>query len=98
MYLASDSTQLSTHSGDVAAHAVYMTLANIDKATRASTSENAWILVAYIPKSKFKETMAKLEHRPKAVLPSSSASSTVGSSIAAWKSSFELFAANSHTR
>jgi hypothetical protein len=67
MYLASDSTQLSTHSGDVAAHAVYTTLANLDKSTRARTSENAWILVAYIPKSKFKQTMANLEHRPKAV-------------------------------
>lgn len=42
LYFASDSTQLSMHSGDVAAHGVYMTLAN-------------------------KYTMAKLEHRPKAV-------------------------------
>jgi hypothetical protein len=65
--LASDATQLSTHSGDVAAHAVYMSLANIEKSTRASTSENAWILVAYIPKSKFEHTMASLEHRPKAI-------------------------------
>ncbi|KAG9100287.1 hypothetical protein FRC06_004316 [Ceratobasidium sp. 370] len=65
--LASDSTQLSTHSGDVSAHAVYMTLANIDKSTRASIGENAWILIGYIPKSKFKHTLAKLEHRPKDV-------------------------------
>ncbi|KAG9077654.1 hypothetical protein FRC06_008786, partial [Ceratobasidium sp. 370] len=65
LLFASDSTQLSTHSGDVAAHAVYMSLANIDKSTRVSTSENAWILVAYIPKSKFTHTMAKLEDRPK---------------------------------
>jgi hypothetical protein len=67
VYLASDSMQLSTHSGDVAAHAVYMTLANLDKSIRASTSKNAWVLVAYIPKSKFQHTMAALEHRPKAV-------------------------------
>jgi hypothetical protein len=67
LLFASDSTQLSTDSGDVAAHAVYMTLANIDKSMRASTSENAWILVVYIPKSKFKHTMAKLERRPKYV-------------------------------
>jgi hypothetical protein len=46
---------------------VYVTLANLDKSTRAKTSENAWILVAYIPKSKYQYTMAKLEHRPKAV-------------------------------
>jgi hypothetical protein len=67
MLLASDATQLTTHSGDVAAHTVYMSLANLDKSTRASTSEHAWILVAYIPKSKFQHTMATLEHRPKAV-------------------------------
>ncbi|KAG9091719.1 hypothetical protein FRC06_000442 [Ceratobasidium sp. 370] len=65
--LASNSTQLSTHSGDVAAHAVYMSLANLDKSTRANTSENAWILVAYIPKSKFTEVMSTVQHRPKAV-------------------------------
>ncbi|KAG8705804.1 hypothetical protein FRC09_002747 [Ceratobasidium sp. 395] len=67
MIIASDATPLSTHSGDVAAHAVYISLANIDKSVRAKTSENAWILVAYIPKSKFQRTMATLEKRPKAV-------------------------------
>ncbi|KAG9118702.1 hypothetical protein FRC07_006660 [Ceratobasidium sp. 392] len=67
MILASDATQLSTHSGDVSAHALYMSLANIDKSVRAKTSEDAWILVAYIPKSKFQRTMATLERRPKAV-------------------------------
>ncbi|QRV72034.1 hypothetical protein RhiJN_00048 [Ceratobasidium sp. AG-Ba] len=65
--LASDSTLLSTHSGDVEAHAVYMSLANLDKSVRASTSENAWVLVAYIPKSKFEHAMATLEDRPKDV-------------------------------
>ncbi|KAG9076788.1 hypothetical protein FRC06_009319, partial [Ceratobasidium sp. 370] len=64
--LASDATQLSTHSGDVAAHAVYASLANLDQSARASTSESAWILVAYIPKSKFMDAMSKLGHRPKA--------------------------------
>ncbi|KAF8606747.1 hypothetical protein BDV93DRAFT_436593 [Ceratobasidium sp. AG-I] len=67
LYFASDATQLSMHSGDVAAHGVYMSLANLDKSTRASISENAWILIAYIPKSKFQYTMAKFEGRPKAV-------------------------------
>ena len=57
LYFASDSTVLSMHSGDVAAHGVYMSLDNLDKSTRASISENTWILVAYIPKSKFKHTM-----------------------------------------
>ncbi|KAG8700371.1 hypothetical protein FRC08_004741 [Ceratobasidium sp. 394] len=67
LIFASNSTQLSTHSGDVAAHAVYMTLANLDKSTRASTSENGWILVAYIPKDKFHRTITKMEDRPEAV-------------------------------
>ncbi|KAB5588013.1 hypothetical protein CTheo_8545 [Ceratobasidium theobromae] len=62
MLLASDATQLSTHLGDVAAHALYMSLANLEQATRASVSENSWILVAYIPKSKFPNAMASLEH------------------------------------
>lgn len=55
------------HSGDVAAHGVYMSLANLDKSTRASIRENAWILIGYIPKSKFHFTMAKYADRPKAV-------------------------------
>ncbi|KAG9084396.1 hypothetical protein FS749_005263 [Ceratobasidium sp. UAMH 11750] len=65
--IASDSTQLSMHSGDVAAHAVYMSLTCLGKETRASTSENGWILVAYIPKSKFTDVMATVRNRPKAV-------------------------------
>lgn len=67
MLLASDATQLTTHSGDIAAHAVYMSLANLDQSTRASMGENTWILVAYIPKSKFKRKMATMENRPEAV-------------------------------
>ncbi|KAG8701101.1 hypothetical protein FRC09_005560 [Ceratobasidium sp. 395] len=67
IFMASDSTILSTHSGDVAAHAVYMTLANLDQSVRASTSEDAWVLVAYIPKSKFQHAMSAMEDRPKAV-------------------------------
>ncbi|KAG8777229.1 hypothetical protein FRC12_000491 [Ceratobasidium sp. 428] len=67
IFMASDATILSTHSGDVAAHAVYMTLANLDQSVRASTSEDAWVLVAYIPKSKFQHAMSSMEHRPKAV-------------------------------
>ncbi|KAG8788454.1 hypothetical protein FRC12_014553 [Ceratobasidium sp. 428] len=67
LLFASDSTILSTHSGDVEVHAVYMTLANIDGSVRASTSEDAWVLVAYIPKSKFENTMSAFRHRPKAV-------------------------------
>jgi hypothetical protein len=55
----SDSTQLSLHSGDTSAHALYMSLGNIDKDVRAKTSNGAWILVAYIPKSKFEITLAK---------------------------------------
>ncbi|KAG8791455.1 hypothetical protein FRC12_009164 [Ceratobasidium sp. 428] len=38
MIVASDATQLAT---DVEAHAVYISLANIDKSTRVKTSESA---------------------------------------------------------
>ncbi|KAG8731303.1 hypothetical protein FRC10_001905, partial [Ceratobasidium sp. 414] len=55
---ASDKTSLTTHGGDVAAHAVYMTLANIDNETRMKESLSAWILVALIPVSKWTATMA----------------------------------------
>lgn len=63
--MASDSTVLSPHGGSVTAHTVYATLANIDKSVRSWTSENTWILVAYIPKSKFENTMVAYEHKPK---------------------------------
>ncbi|KEP47678.1 hypothetical protein V565_147660, partial [Rhizoctonia solani 123E] len=63
--IASDSTQLSTHSGNVSAHAVYVTLANIDKSMRNQTSQDAWALVAYIPISKFPATMLKHEEKSK---------------------------------
>ncbi|KAG8707269.1 hypothetical protein FRC09_001928 [Ceratobasidium sp. 395] len=59
--------QESLPAGTTLAHAVYMTLANLDKTTRASTSARSWILVAYIPKSKFLRTVSKMEHRPTAV-------------------------------
>ncbi|KAG9082132.1 hypothetical protein FRC06_005202 [Ceratobasidium sp. 370] len=65
--IASDSTQLSMHSGNVAAHAVYMSLTCLYKETRASTGKNRWILVAYIPKSKFTNIMATVRNQPKAV-------------------------------
>ncbi|KAG9077775.1 hypothetical protein FS749_010301 [Ceratobasidium sp. UAMH 11750] len=55
---ASDKTSLTTHGGDVAAHAVYATLANIDNETRLKESRSAWILVAIIPVSKWTAKMA----------------------------------------
>jgi hypothetical protein len=42
-------------------HALYMSLGNIDKDVRSHISNGAWILVAYIPKSKFELTLAKNE-------------------------------------
>ncbi|KAG8709875.1 hypothetical protein FRC08_017932 [Ceratobasidium sp. 394] len=56
---ASDKTSLSTHGGDVAAHALYMTLANLDHETRMKESRTAWILIAIIPVSKWSGTMAE---------------------------------------
>jgi hypothetical protein len=57
----SDSTRLSLFSGNAAAHVLYMSLGNIDKDVRSHISNGAWILVAYIPKSKFELTLAKNE-------------------------------------
>ncbi|KAG8694319.1 hypothetical protein FRC08_008562 [Ceratobasidium sp. 394] len=58
LVFASDKTSLSTHGGDVAAHAVYMTLANLDQETRMKESRVAWILVAIIPVLKWTGTLA----------------------------------------
>jgi hypothetical protein len=56
----SDATQLSMFTGDVSAHGVYMSLANIDKAVRANISQGAWLLVAIIPKSNWDKTLSAM--------------------------------------
>jgi hypothetical protein len=61
----SDGTHLSEHSGGVTTHPIYMSLGNIDKDVRSSTSNGAWMLVALIPKSSFELTLAKMEHLSK---------------------------------
>ncbi|KAG9078838.1 hypothetical protein FS749_009099, partial [Ceratobasidium sp. UAMH 11750] len=61
----SDVTHLTQYSGDVKVHALYMTLANIHKDTRNATSRRAWMLIAYIPISKWETTLASMEFRCK---------------------------------
>ncbi|KAG9089800.1 hypothetical protein FRC06_001389 [Ceratobasidium sp. 370] len=46
--------------GDVSAHGVYMSLANIDKSVREDISQGAWVLVAIIPKSNWHKTLAAM--------------------------------------
>ncbi|KAG8778959.1 hypothetical protein FRC12_024705 [Ceratobasidium sp. 428] len=59
--LASDKTGLSMYSGDVVAHGLYMSLANIPKDVRANNSRQAWMLVAYLPTSKWPKTLRENE-------------------------------------
>ncbi|KAF8344024.1 uncharacterized protein EI90DRAFT_2879718, partial [Cantharellus anzutake] len=53
---ASDETHLTNFSGNKTAHAVYMSIANIDKASRKKYSQGTWIPIAKIPVSKFAKT------------------------------------------
>lgn len=63
--LGSDATHLTHYAGDVKVHGLYLSLGNIDKEIRAQTSKRAWILIAYIPISKWEKTLEKAEFQSK---------------------------------
>ncbi|KAG9088342.1 hypothetical protein FRC06_002081, partial [Ceratobasidium sp. 370] len=60
MILMSNTTHLSQFTGDVSAHSVYMSLANIDKSVREDIGKGAWLLVGIIPKSNWDKTLAAM--------------------------------------
>jgi Plavaka transposase len=53
---------LTTTSGGLEAHPVYLTLANINGEVRAKVSSHAWLCVAYIPIPTFKPSVPKDFH------------------------------------
>lgn len=63
--LGSDVTHLTHYAGDVKVHGVYVSLGNIHKDVRNQTSRRAWMLIAYIPISKWPTTLGKMEFRSK---------------------------------
>ncbi|QRW07095.1 beige protein [Ceratobasidium sp. AG-Ba] len=62
----SDKTHLTHYSGDIKVHALYVSLGNIAKDTRAQTSKRAWMLLAYIPICKWENTIQHLGPTSKA--------------------------------
>ncbi|KAG8700170.1 hypothetical protein FRC09_006134 [Ceratobasidium sp. 395] len=58
----SDTAPLTQFTGDVQAHGVFMSLANIDKSVREDINNGAWLLIGIIPKSNWDKTLA---HMPK---------------------------------
>lgn len=47
--LASDKTILTSHTGGLKAHPLYLSIGNIHKGARAMISRGAYVLLAYIP-------------------------------------------------
>ena len=60
--VGSDKTHLTTTSGGLELHPVYLTIVNINSEVHAKVSSHAWLCVAYIPIPKFKPKVPKDVH------------------------------------
>ncbi|KAG8758389.1 hypothetical protein FRC11_003755 [Ceratobasidium sp. 423] len=63
--VATDPTQLTTHSGDKVACPVYATIRNISKDIRAKPREHAWVLIGYLPVPSLAFIENEAHHREK---------------------------------
>jgi len=54
--LGSDKTHLTVFAGDKKAWPVYLTIGNIKSTLRSKPSHRCWVIIAYIPIAKWKDS------------------------------------------